>query len=558
LPSLHAGRVPSGGKQLQKARSVLIVGGGSTGWMAAAYLQAALNFDGRQRADIRLVESPDVPRIGVGEATIPSINHLLAVIGIDEHEFMRRVDGTFKQSIRFVNWLHGRGEHYHHPFSQQRPGPIDRAGELWLRSDRSIPFCETVSAQPVICELGLAPQMLGPWDFGPRLAYAFHMNAQKFADYLRELSTARGVGYCRDHVVEVEMAENGDIAAVLTRGGQRLDADLFVDCTGFAALLIEKALGVKWVDCSQWLPCDRAVTLHVPYDLHYTGTVRPYTTATALSSGWVWDIPLQDRRSLGYVHAGACIDADEAELELRRFEGPHADALESRVVRFKVGHREKSWARNCIAAGLAGSFIEPLESTGLYLSDLAAVLLAEHFPRGDDTAPLALRFNRIMANRFYEILDFINLHYCLTRREDTDFWRDVRQPERINGRLAAKLDFWRTKPPSAADFEDSLFPGQPDTPLPSGGLPGDHRSPIDTAALWGYESYEAVLYGMNFLDAECDAWYGRDRSPPAVLRSVLERLARAGRKLPPHHTWLQRTVGMPVYKATAVGITGRS
>lgn len=537
---------------MRKSRRILIVGGGSAGWISAAYLDAALNHDGLRLAEISLIESPDVPRIGVGEATIPNINHLLAVIGIDPYEFMRRTDATYKQSIRFVNWLDGKGEFYHHPFSRFRPTrePIDRSGELWLRSDRSIPFCETVSAQPVICELGLAPQMLGPWDFGPPLAFAYHMNAMKFADYLCEIATARGVTHYLDHVANVEMAENGDIAAVTTRSGRRLEADLFVDCTGFAALLIEKALGVKWVDCSRWLLCDRAVTMHVPYDVHFPGYVRPYTTATALSAGWVWEIPLQDRRSLGYVYSGSFQDDDDAEREVRRFEGPHAASLDCRIVPFKVGHREKAWARNCIAAGLAGSFIEPLESTGLYLSALAPVLLAEHFPRNDDLAPLAFRFNRIMANRFYEILDFINLHYCLTRREDTEFWREVRRPERINGRLAAKLEFWRTKPPSPGDFEDPWFPGQPDTPLPSGGLPGDHRPPVDTGNLWSYTSYEALLYGMDFLAAECDEWYGRDRPAPRILRNVLERLRLAPWKLPPHHVWLQKVAGMAEYPTT--------
>jgi len=183
--------------------------------------------------------------------------------------------------------------------------------------------------------------------------------------------------------------------------------------------------------------------------------------------------------------------------------------------------------------------------------DFADDVLAttEHFPRGDDFSPFALRFNRIMTNRFYEILDFINMHYCLTRRTDSEFWCEVQRPERINGRLGAKLDFWRQKPPSAADFEDSWFPGQPSTPLPTGSLPGDHRSPVDTAALWGYESYEAVLYGMDFLRDECDAWYGKERPAPPVVRNVIERLALAPRKLPPHEVWLQHVLGMPAYTA---------
>lgn len=531
-------------------KRVLVVGGGSAGWMTAAYLNAALNGAGHQVADISLVESPDVPRVGVGEATIPNINHILSVIGIDEVTFMKRVDGTFKQSIRYVNWLHNGGEYYHHPFSRFRPGPVDSTARNWLMSDRSIPFTETVSAQPIICELGLAPKTLAGGELETPLTYAFHMNALKFADYLTELSTGRGVTHYSDHVIDIEMAETGDIQAVVTRGGLRLEADLFIDCTGFAAILIEKKLGVEWIDCSQWLLCDRAITLHVPYDKHYPGFVRPYTTATALSAGWVWDIPLQDRRSLGYVHSSAFLGDAEAEQELRAWEGAHCESLEARSVKFKVGHRAKAWVRNCVAIGLASSFIEPLESTGLYLSDLAAVILTEHFPRDDDMAPMAFRFNRTMTNRFYEILDFINMHYCLTQRTDTEFWREVRKPARINDRLKAKLAFWRIKPPSAADFEDQWFPGQVDTPLPTGGLPGDHRSPIDTAGLWNHESYEAILYGMDFLAAECDAWFGKERPKPRMLKKIIEILTAAPRTLPLHDEWLKRVLGMPNYRTS--------
>ncbi len=532
------------------ARKVLIVGGGSSGWMAAAYLDSALNRDGRQAVEICLVESPEVPRIGVGEATIPSINHILATIGIDELDFLKRVDGTFKQAIKYVNWLDGQGESYYHAFGRYRTSPIDSTSLNWLKSDRSLPFSETISAQPSICESFLAPRMIGKWDMGTRLTYAYHMNALKFADYLCELATSRGVTHHRDHVVDVDMAENGDIAAVNTKTGKRLEADLFIDCTGFAALLIEKNLGVGWVDCSQWLLCDRATTLRVPYDHHYPGYVRPYTTATALSAGWVWEIPLQDARSLGYVHSSTFLSDADAEKEIRSFEGKHAESLDSRIIHFKVGHREKVWVRNCIAIGLSGGFIEPLESTGLYLSDLATVMLTEHFPYHGDMAPLAFRFNRIMANRFYEILDFINMHYCLTRRSDTEFWREVQKPAHITDRLQAKLDFWRTKPPSPADFEDQWFLGQPDAPLPSGDIAGDHRSPIDTANVFGIDSYEAILYGMDFLSAECDNWFGESRPATRIAATISERLAVAPRKLPPHDLWLKRILGMPDYSAT--------
>lgn len=532
-------------------RKITIVGGGSSGWMAAAYLNAALNRNDRAVVEISLVESPDVPRVGVGEATVPSINHILSVIGIDEQEFLKRVDGTFKQAIKYVNWRENDGSGYYHPFNRFRDSPIDRTGLNWLMSDRSIPFAHTVSAQPQLCEMNLSPHMVGPWNFGPMLTHAYHMNALKFADYLCELSIERGVKHYVDHVTDIQMAENGDIKAVLTRSGARLEADLFIDCTGFSALLIEQRLGVEWIDCSQWLLCDRAVTMHVPYEQHYPGYVRPYTTATALSSGWAWEIPLLDKRSIGYVHSGSFITEEEAEQELRRFEGAHAANLDTRIVPFKVGHRAKSWVRNCVAIGLSANFIEPLESTGLYLSDLATVMLTEHFPYGDDLEPLAFRFNRIMANRFYEILDFINLHYCLTRRNDSEFWQEVQKPKRITDRLQAKLDYWRIKAPTPTDFEDQFFPGMPDSPLPAGGLPGDHRSPIDAAGIFGVDSHEAILYGMDFLRDECAEWFGEDRPPSRIVDSIAKRLELAPQKLPPHDWWLQRALGMPAYQSTS-------
>jgi len=532
-------------------KRVLIVGGGSAGWMAAAYLEAALRDNGRRPVEISLIESPDVPRIGVGEATIPNIKHILSVIGIDPLEFLKRVDGTFKQAIKYVNWLHGKGEAYYHTFDTFRVQPVDRSALRWHMSDGSVPYAETTSMQPIACELGLGPIPARGTSFGEPLKFAYHMNALKFADMLCEIATERGVKHHLDHVTDVETAENGDITAVLTKSGKRLEADLFIDCTGFAALLIDKKMGVDWVDCSQWLLCDRAVTMNVPYQHHYPGYVRPYTTASALSSGWAWEIPLQNRKALGYVHSSAYISEEDAGQEIRAFEGAHAESLETRTVHFKVGHRAKAWARNCVSIGLAGNFIEPLESTGLYLSDLAVVMLVEHFPFDDDMAPLATRFNRIMANRFYEILDFINMHYCLSKRGDTEFWREVQKPERINDRLAAKLQFWKTKLPSASDFVDQRIPGQAANPLPAAGLPGDHRPPVDTAVVFGLESYEAILYGMHFLAEESDAWFGKDRPRTHVPGYIIERLKLAQRSLPPHDVWLRHVVGMPEYAVTA-------
>ena len=521
-------------------RRVVIVGGGSAGWITAAYLNGALNDKGKNKVvDITLIESPNIPRITVGEATIPSINHVLGVIGLDEVTFMKATDATFKQSIKYANWHKNDDSFYHHPFSRARQGPIDNSGRDWMMSQRNIPFMETVSAQPILCEMGLAPKMLGPWTMGPPLKYAFHMNAQKFADYLRDFSVERGVTHILADMVDTRV-DNGHITSVTLETEDVIEGDIFVDCTGFRALLIGEALGVAYDDYSQWLLCDQALIASFDYDTHFPGYVRPYTTATALSAGWVWDIPMQSRRSVGYVHSSNFTNPEAAKTELLAYQDPELKEVETRLIKFRTGQRRKAWSGNCIAIGLSGGFIEPLESTGLYLCDLAAVMLAEHFPyKKDDMEALAYRFNRIISNRYYEVLDFINMHYCMSRRTDTDFWKEVQRPEHITDRLKAKLEHWKIKAPSMADFDDQAFKGHSfDVPVDKD---MDPRPPVDTAGLWNHESYEAILFGMGWREEE----FNEDCPPAKIFPFVLDRLKQAPSKLPPHHIWLHQALGMP-------------
>jgi tryptophan halogenase len=513
----------SRGSRPTQRKRVLVVGGGSAGWITAAYLNAALNARGKV-VHIALIESPNVPRVGVGEATVPTIRHVLQTIGIDEARFMRAADATFKQAIKFVNWRDNSGDAYYHPFDRRGAGPVDYSARDWLASDRSIPFAETVSVQPQLSEMGFSPRMLDSRDYSSPMPYAYHMDAEKFADCLCEHATVCGVKHYRDDVVDVDRAENGYIDAVITKGGMRLEADLYIDCTGFRGLLIDDAMGVPFRDYGKYLLCDRAVTMRVPYEDYYPGEVRPYTTATALSNGWVWDIGLVNRRGTGYVYSSAFLDDDAAEAELRAHEGAHSEGIEARRLRFPVGRREVFWEKNCLATGLAGGFIEPLESTGLYLTEFAAVTLAEHFPFGQQVQPLADRYNRILSNRYEEVLDFVNMHYCLTQRSDTDFWREVQRDERITDRLREKFEFWRIKPPSASDFDDQF-------------------------RLFSHQSYEYILYGMGFYaDSYRDRFAG-DPQPTRVPPQVAKVVDAARTRLPRHEVWLASEHGAQSLKS---------
>ena len=514
--------------------------------MTAAYLNAALNRNGRKVAEVGVISTASAPDEVDAEATIPDINRFLAVLGVDQLQFVRQTGGTLRQGTRFVNWLDGDGEDFYHPFDMERIGSIDRLVGTWLRSNRSVAFAETISVQPALCKMKLSPASLSRWDLGPPLPYAFHVDLAAFIAVMKDTAQRAGVTTHPDAATDVAVTGDGNIAAVLTAGGQRIEADLFVDCSGAEGLLVDK-LGVGWVDQSRYLLCDRSISVGIPYEQHYEGYVNPYTTSTALSSGWVRDIPLQDGRVLDYFYSSAHQGDEAAQRELSDFEGAHNESPDNEVVHLRTGHRDQAWVGNCIAIGASCNVIESPEPTNLYLVDHAASKLVEHFPLGEELEPLAFRYNRIVANRFYEILDFANLHFCLSRRADTEFWKEVRQPDRVTGRLRAKLDFWHLKRPTPSDFEDQKLPGQADQPLRPGTTPGDYRSPVDTAGLWTHENYEAVLYGMDFLNKECDERFGRERPDPLVPRHISARVMQAQEKLPPHATWLQRMAGMPDY-----------
>jgi tryptophan halogenase len=492
---------------------LVIVGGGSAGWIVASYLNAALNDGARPAAAITVIESPATGRIGVGEATVPSIRQTLSRIGIDEIDFMKAADATFKNAIFFENWRSAAPRRYFHPFDRRAASPGDRVGEAWRASARNIPWTDYVSALARLSNDGRAPKAHGWPSFGSTFPYAYHMDAEKFADYLAVWSTKRGVAHVRDDVVAVDRAEDGSVRRLSLKSGAEIAGDIYVDCTGFAAILIEKALGVPWVDFSPWLLCDRAIAMRVPHESHYPGRIKPFTTATALSAGWAWDIGLLNRRGRGYVYSSAFIDDDAAEAELRAFEGPHAAGLDARRLRFRVGRRREFWSHNVIGIGLSSGFIEPLESTALYTVEFAAAALADLAPSPGAIDAPRKRYNEANAALFDEILDFINLHYVLSDRSDTAFWRAATKPERRTAFIESRLELWRAKAPSALDFDMAL-------------------------RLFSPQSYEYVLYGMTSGDGP-----GAPLSMPEALGKIL---AASREKFPSHEDWLRRNLGAAI------------
>jgi tryptophan halogenase len=417
---------------------VVIVGGGTAGWMAAAALSRFL-FNGRRT--ITVVESDAIGTIGVGEATIPAIINFNNMLGIDENEFLKATRGTFKLGIEFVNW--GRvGDRYIHAFGALGE---DLQGlpfhQLWLRErERGDPgpiadYC--ISA--VAAELGRfgrpVPDSRSPLS---RIFYAFHFDASLYAGFLRGIAERQGTRRREGRIVKVHRdGESGDVASVELEGGERVEGDLFIDCSGFRALLIEEELGTGWEDWSHWLPCDRAIT--VPSAL--AGPPDPFTRATAHSAGWQWRIPLQHRMGNGHVFSSRFMDEDAArEVLLANLEG---EALaEPRTIRFSTGRRKLSWSHNVVALGLSSGFLEPLESTSIHLIQAAVHHLLALFP-GKPISPLEREeFNRRMCDLYEDVRDFVILHYKLTQRGDTPFWRYVRDMD-VPESLTRRMELWR-------------------------------------------------------------------------------------------------------------------
>ena len=413
---------------------VVIVGGGTAGWMTAAAMSQVL----RGKYNIKVVESDEIGTIGVGESTIPMIALFNSMLQIDEDEFVRETQASFKLGIEFVNW--GRlGDRYIHSFGQigQEVWTVD-FHQYWLKQYLAgkAPDLEKFSINATACAQNkfMRPRMDMPKSPLSHIRYAFQFDATLYARFLRKYAEQRGVQRIEGRITDVQQREgDGFVTSVRLQSGQLVEGDLFIDCSGFRALLIEGTLKTGFEDWSHWLPCDRAVV--VPSASN--GPLTPYTRATARAAGWQWRIPLQHRVGNGHVYSSKFMSDDEATaILLGNLDG--APLAEPRSLRFQPGRRLKSWNRNVVAIGLASGFIEPLESTSIHLVQMGIAHLLTYFPAAGFDESVTHQFNRMMTMEYEWVRDFIILHYKATERNDTPFWnycREMQVPEPLRRRM---------------------------------------------------------------------------------------------------------------------------
>ncbi len=460
-------------------RSICIVGGGTAGWLTAGIIAARHRAGSGRGLQITLVESESIGIVGVGEGTWPTMRSTLKKMGVSESEFFRHCNASFKQGAKFARWVTGEeSDYYYHPLMLPEGFPSLDLAPFWTKySDehRDAPsFSDAVCFQEAVCELGLAPKLITSPEYAGVANYAYHLDAGKFAGFIRDHCVKNlGIRHIVDEVTQVVRNDMGDIDHVETSKSGPLGGDLFIDASGFRSLLLGETLGVPFVDRSNVLFIDRALAVQVPYGDEQSN-ITPYTVSTAQKHGWIWDIGLQSRRGVGYVFSSNHTSTDAALTELRAYVGDAHRDLQPREIKIACGHRRAFWQGNCVAVGLAGGFLEPLEASALVLIELSADMISALMPSTRETMDIvARRFNQTTQYRWERIIDFLKLHYILSQRTDSGFWIDNRDPGSIPESLREQMELWRYRAPGDQDFMSNceMFPAA---------------------------SYQYVLFGMRF------------------------------------------------------------
>ena len=466
----------------EDVKHVVVVGGGTSGWITAGVLASKCVKEQGRDLKITLIESPTIGNIGVGEGTWPSLRTTLQGMGISETEFVSKCDVSFKQGARFNRWVdNSEDDFYYHPLALPiNMGPLNTIN-CWLGSHsetKEFSYSNMVCHQEAVCERGLAPKDITVPEYQGLLNYAYHIDTNKFSAFVKEHCINKlNINHVVNDVVGTTVGADGGIGSLCLADNTDLSGDFYIDCSGFSGLLIDKHFKVPFLDKSDILFCDRAVAVQRAYDDQGSNDIASHTISTATGSGWIWDIGLQSRRGVGHVYSSRYSSDDEAKQGLGRYLGKDAAELDLRLFAFKPGHREKFWVKNCVAVGLSAGFVEPLEASSILLVEISAYWIAEKLPyRKSGFARCEKQFNEVFRYRWETIIEFLKLHYCISRRTDTPFWRDNTHPDSIPDTLLEKLELWREQCPSVLDF-------------------------LSRADVFPLESYCYILYGMKFKTA---------------------------------------------------------
>jgi tryptophan halogenase len=440
---------------------VTIVGGGTAGWLTAMLLSTSLNVrSDAPKVRVTLIESPNIPTVGVGEATVPGMPRLLNQLGIDEKQLFLRCNASFKLGVRFVGWNQdddGNPLEYIHPFNS--PPAIAGLSPAY-HFHRYVPESETHKFSDAMVPNGdmiralRGPRMTEDEDYHYKIGYAYHLDAALFALFMREVGVSRGVEHILDDVVDVKQGENGYVTALQLKERGIVPVQLVVDCTGFQSLVIGKVLDEPFDSFSDLLLCDSALAVQIPHE--DPTQIEPCTRSTALGAGWCWHVPLYSRLGTGYVFSSRFRSDDEAVDEFKAYLGDKGKDVEPRLIRMRIGRRRRGWVKNRVAIGLSSGFIEPLESTPIYMIETAARWLVRHFPDRSINPALANNYNRLMEALSEEIRDFIVTHYYTSNRQDP-FWVAARSEIELPDRLRERLELWRYTMPSVVDTSGDRF-----------------------------------------------------------------------------------------------------
>lgn len=466
-------------------KNIVIVGGGTAGWLTAGLIAAKHQQLEHRTVTITVVESPNIQPIGVGEGTWPSMRDTLKRIGIEESQLFTCCDASFKQASKFINWTNatqaefeqsqGVVEHtYYHPFSLPTGTSEFNLGSL-IGPQVSQKFAEQVCFQTILCELNLAPKNMSLKGYEYIANYGYHLDATKFSELLKNHCVNQlNVKHVVSHITEVINNDEGDIAHVATQTHGNVSGDLFIDCSGAQSLLLGKHFNVPFCSQKHVLFNDSALAAQVPYQ-HEDDPIASCTLSTAQRSGWIWNIGLQSRRGIGYVYSSQHSSDSEAEEELRKYIASLNNGSDTpiRKLSFNPGYYEKFWHRNCVAVGMSAGFIEPLEASALAMIEQAAQMISEQLPKTKRTMQItAKRFNSTFNQHWQQIIEFLKLHYVLSSRNDSDYWIENKASSSIPESLQEMLELWKYQAPSSYDVP--------------------HAKPLFPAA-----SYQYILYGMQ-------------------------------------------------------------